>query len=90
MRLKLRFGTVTLAVQLSLWEPTVPVVSKASVLVDFGAGETFITEAMYQQLGSPPFQGTHTVVDALKNETVADGIGPLYGDVKKQLGEGVV
>lgn len=44
---------------------------------------------MYQQLGSTPFQGTRTVVDVLKNETMANGIVPLNGDVKNQLSEWV-
>jgi hypothetical protein len=57
---------------------TVPAMAEFSIFVDSGAGETFVTSAVYQALGSPPLRGAIAVADVLNTVTSARGFGPLY------------
>ena len=57
---------------------TDPAMAEFSIFVDSGAGETFVTSAVYQALGSPPLRGAIAVADVSNTVTSARGFGPLY------------
>ena len=63
-----------------------PVHLEVVVLVDSGAGATFVDNSTYMMLGSPPYQDEITVSDVSNTVTTAYGIGPLYGDVLNASG----
>ena len=60
-----------------------------SMFVDSGAGETFVTTAVYQALGSPPLRDAIAVADVSNSVTSAQGFGPLCVKVKNVHGKWV-
>jgi len=53
------------------------------MIVDSGAGETFVTTEVYRALGSPSLNDTITVADVSNTVTTARIFGPLFAFVKK-------
>jgi hypothetical protein len=56
------------------------------MIVDSGAGETFVTTEVYRALGSPSLNDTITVADVSNTVTTARSFGPLFAFVKNVHG----